>query len=221
MNAVVLLSGGLDSSTLAYRLRDEGLSLFCLGFDYGQRHIRELTAAAEIARRLYSPFRVIDLTTVGKLIDSALTVPEATIPEGHYADDNMKSTVVPNRNAIMLSIAFGVAASKGARIVGSAVHAGDHTVYPDCRPGFVSSFQEMEFWSLASISEIHLVTPYLYKTKTDIVQDGTKLKVPYEVTWSCYNGRDHHCGKCGTCIERREAFRLAGVTDPTPYEPYE
>ena len=130
----------------------------------------------------------------------------------------MKSTVVPNRNTIMLSIAFGMAVSIEANSVAAAVHGGDHFIYPDCRPAFIESFAAMQKQALDGLVEIDLFTPFLQSSKADIVTQGEQLNVPFADTWSCYKGRDRHCGRCGTCVERREAFHLANVTDPTVYE---
>ena len=139
------------------------------------------------------------------------------MPDGHYAEESMKITVVPNRNAIMLSIAYGVAVSKGANAVAAAFHGGDHFIYPDCRPGFINAFAAMQSHALEGLSNIQLYTPFVNLTKADIAVEGARLGVPFEYTWSCYKGGDLHCGRCGTCVERREAFDLAGVSDPTIY----
>ncbi len=149
---------------------------------------------------------------------SALT-DDVDVPHGHYAAENMAVTVVPNRNAIMLSIAYGVAVARGARIVAAAVHAGDHYVYPDCRPGFVEAFDRMQREAVEGFGDpsLCLYAPFVHKTKAEIVEIGAALGVPYEDTWSCYEGGEVHCGLCGTCNERKEAFRLAGVPDPTEY----
>jgi 7-cyano-7-deazaguanine synthase len=213
MDAVALLSGGLDSTTLAYKLAHEGMALRAVSFDYGQRHRRELDAARDIAGRLGIPHTVVRLEL--DLPGSALTDPVVPVPEGHYADESMRATVVPNRNAMMLSIAFAVAIAHRADKVAYAAHAGDHPVYPDCRPAFVSAFQAMQ--RVASDWQPDLHTPFIYKTKADIVHIGAELGVPFEATWSCYGGGEVHCGRCGTDVERREAFELAGIEDPTEY----
>lgn len=221
---VVLSSGGLDSTTLAHLYKAAGADLIMLGFDYGQRHSAELNAAEELAGNLESQFEVIDLTSLTHLLrGSSLTDTTVQVPEGHYAEDTMKSTVVPNRNAMMLTIAFSVAAAQGARRVATAVHAGDHFIYPDCRPSFIRSMQAMEDLSLEGIwTPPILEAPFLMMSKAEIVKIGADLGVPFEETWSCYQGHSvysiKHCGRCGTCVERQEAFHLAGVVDPTKYE---
>lgn len=235
MKAVSLLSGGLDSTTLAYELRHEGYDLVLLSFDYGQRHKKELAVASDIAKLLGAEHHIVSLGVYANDFEFQASLPLASVlgpsvlvdqttavPDGHYADENMKQTVVPNRNAIMLSIAYGIAMAKGADVVAFGAHAGDHTIYPDCRPGFVErlgdTFREGAAWSLAEMDSVpRLIGPYLFMTKTDIAKQAIELGVPVELTWSCYKGGDVQCGTCGTCYERREAFVLAGVLDPTEY----
>jgi 7-cyano-7-deazaguanine synthase len=164
------------------------------------------------------PHDVVDISAVGQLLTgSALTSGEA-VPEGHYAEDTMRITVVPNRNAIMLAITFGVAAAEQAEAVAAAVHGGDHFIYPDCRPDFIEAFETMQRHALEGLASITLYTPFVRLSKTDIVREGAQLAVPFAETWSCYQGGERHCGRCGTCVERREAFHLAGIEDPTLYE---
>jgi 7-cyano-7-deazaguanine synthase len=220
MKSVCLFSGGLDSTTLAYLLRDQHSEVHLVSIYYGQRHKKEIESARKIAELMKVPWQVIDISEVGKaLTGSALTDPSVPVPHGHYEDKSMKSTVVPNRNAILLTIASGIAASIGATRVGTAVHAGDHYIYPDCRPDFIRSLQVMEMFAFGDMwPHVQIYTPFLKIPKGDIVRIGTHLGVPYNLTWSCYEGGDKHCGKCGTCVERREAFQLAGVPDPTEYE---
>lgn len=221
-SAVVLLSGGMDSSTLAYLVKERAKpeELICLSIFYGQRHKTELTFAAQIAKQLGARHAIIAIAGLeGLLTGSALTDPNVTVPHGHYAADNMKVTVVPNRNATMLSIAFAVAMANGSSIVGIAAHAGDHTIYPDCRPEFMQQFQLMENLSNGGqFGDVELSMPFIGITKAGIVAVGEKLGVPWSMTWSCYEGGVRHCGKCGTCVERKEAFQLAGVKDPTFYQ---
>lgn len=219
--AIAIVSGGMDSVTLAYLLAHEGYTLHLLAFDYGQRHSKELLFAQRCAAALGVAFDVIDLRDVTRLLTgSALTDQAVEVPEGHYAAPNMAKTVVPNRNAIMLSIAYAVAVAEGAQVVATGVHAGDHTIYPDCRPGFVRAFDTMGLLANEGYCDpaLRLYAPFVNKDKGDIVTIGTALGVPYEDTWSCYKGGDIHCGRCGTCIERKEAFELAGVSDPTEYQ---
>jgi 7-cyano-7-deazaguanine synthase len=217
MKAVVLCSGGLDSVTLAHKLAAEAEIACLVTFDYGQRHRKELEFAGRCAARLGRPHRVIDLAAVGgQLTGSALTT-DLAVPEGHYAEDTMRLTIVPNRNAILLSIAFGVAVAGGADAVAAAFHGGDHFIYPDCRPAFVESFAAMQRAALDGVAAIALHTPFLKTDKAGIVREGARLGVPFADTWSCYRGLDRHCGRCGTCVERREAFHGAGVADLTAY----
>lgn len=220
---VALLSGGLDSAVMAFELCARGRELILLSFNYEQRHSKELGCAARIASmpfiRNHSEHYVIDLRSVGILLKgSALTDPSVEVPQGHYADESMRSTVVPNRNAIFLSIAFGIAAAHGAESVAYAAHAGDHPIYPDCRPEFVVAFELMEMLAMAGYAAVRLETPFIYMTKDKIVKHGDRMFVPFGDTWSCYEGGELHCGRCGTCVERKEAFQLAGVMDPTKYE---
>ncbi len=217
MKAVAIVSGGMDSVTLAYHLADAGHALHLLAFDYGQRHRRELDCARWHAGHLGAAFDVVDMAGVGALLKgSALTDASVAVPDGRYASPNMAVTVVPNRNAIMLSVAVGVAVAEGARIVATGVHAGDHPVYPDCRPVFIQAFEHMA--RLATwAADLRIEAPFVHWTKANIVFHGAALGVSYEHTWSCYKGGDVHCGTCGTCVERREAFVLAGVDDPTVY----
>lgn len=222
MKALVVCSGGLDSVTLAYKVASKGSPsspslTSLLSFDYGQRHRKELDFAARCAKQLDVKHSIIDLSPVGKQLRSALT-DDIDIPDGHYAEDSMKTTVVPNRNAIMMTIAFGLAASQNADTVAMAVHGGDHFIYPDCRPEFIESFAAMQTMALDGLSDISLYTPYLHLDKTEIARDSSKYAVPVADTWSCYKGQQIHCGRCGTCVERREAFHLANIEDPTEYD---
>lgn len=217
--AVAIVSGGLDSVTLAHDLAYRGYELHVLSFDYGQRHKKELAYAQECAEALGARWDLVDLSGLGVLLRSALTHANLPVPKGHYADPTMALTVVPNRNAIMLSIAWGVAVSAQAQAIATAVHAGDHFIYPDCRPEFVRAFNRMGRLATAGFAhkDLTVLAPFVHLTKADIVRRGAELNVPFGHTWSCYEGGDVHCGLCGTCYERREAFVVAGVTDPTVY----
>jgi 7-cyano-7-deazaguanine synthase len=219
-HAVALVSGGLDSVTLAHVLADEGWGLTLLSFDYGQRHVREIDGAVACASRLGAVHHVVDLTSVTALLSgSALTDATVAVPDGHYTDASMKATVVPNRNEIMLSIAVGAAVAAGAGAVAAAMHAGDHPIYPDCRPEFVDAFRTLARVANDgfAVDGFDVLTPFLGASKADIVRRGAALGVPFAETWSCYKGGVVHCGVCGTCVERREAFAVAGVVDPTEY----
>ena len=202
-DSVLILSGGVDSVTLLYD-EQERIAL-AISFDYGSKH-----NAREI------PFAQWHCQQLGIKHKSSLLEGGEEIPEGHYADENMKSTVVPFRNGIMLSIAVGVAESNGLKYVMMANHGGDHTIYPDCRPEFVDAFDQAA--AAGTYVNVHLRSPYTNITKADIARRGKALGIDYSKTWSCYKGGDHHCGKCGTCVERREAFELAGVDDKTKYD---
>jgi 7-cyano-7-deazaguanine synthase len=219
-HAIVAASGGLDSTVLAYWLGAMGAKLTLLSFDYGQRHRVELDHAATIARLLDSPYETVDLGSVGRLLSgSALTDTGVAVPDGYYTDESMRATVVPNRNAIMLDIAVAVAVARKADAVAFGAHAGDHAIYPDCRPEFVEQFTRSARTANEGllIAEFEILAPFLSLTKTDIVRMGAALGVPFERTWSCYRGEAVHCGTCGTCTERREAFEQNGIDDPTTY----
>ena len=211
MKAILIYSGGLDSTTLLYELR-EYIAL-AVSFDYGSKHnAREIAFARENCVRLGVPHLVIPLAFIGDHFRSDLLLSGGEIPEGHYAEENMKSTVVPFRNGIMLSIAIGLAESKGLDTVLLANHAGDHTVYPDCRPEFIEAMDAAA--SNGTFNGVRIVSPYCHITKRDIALRGRDLGVDFSKTWSCYKGGEKHCGRCGTCIERKEA--LEGF-DPTEY----
>lgn len=219
MKAIAIVSGGMDSVTLAYLLPSLGYTnLHLLSFDYGQRHKKEIQFAKLAAERLLARHSVMDLSSIGQLLKSSLTDLSIPVPDGHYAAENMKSTVVPNRNAIMLSIAYGIAVAEQADAVAIGVHAGDHFIYPDCRPGFINAFRTMQEHAIRDMGNVSLLAPFIDKSKADIVGIGSLLNVPYKDTWSCYRGGDVHCAVCGTCEERRFAFLNAKVKDPTQYD---
>ena len=216
MKSVVIYSGGLDSTVLLYHLKANGHDLSALSVDYGQRHRRELDCAAKICKLAGVPNRIADLSSIRDLLSgSSLTSPQIEVAEGHYTEESMKSTVVPNRNMILLSLAAGHALSLGANQVAYAAHSGDHAIYPDCRNEFAVAVAEA--MKLCDWQPIELIRPFIDLTKAEIVAIGSQLNVPFENTWSCYKGGAVHCGRCGTCIERREAFHLAGLHDPTAY----
>lgn len=213
---VVLLSGGMDSTTLLYHMLNEGYQAVSLSVDYHQRHRVELDYAKRIAARTGVEHLVAGLGSVKFcLMGGSQTDPSVDVPEGHYAADNMRLTVVPNRNMILLSLAVGLAISRGAANVAYAAHAGDHYQYPDCRPAFIDAFKQAAH--LAWEEPVYLKTPFSNWTKADIVKRGSALGVPFQDTFSCYAGLDIHCGRCGTDVERRLAFIEAGVEDPTLY----
>ena len=214
---VLIYSGGIDSTVLLYDLLNSGHDVQALSVNYGQRHSKELDCAKSLCNQLNVKHHVADLTALNPLLSgSSLTSPYVQVPEGHYEDESMKATVVPNRNMILLSIATGWAMSTGASSVSYAAHSGDRAIYPDCREEFADAMNGV--MEIAGWDKVSLNRPFSSLTKADIVKLGDELDVPFEQTWSCYKGGQVHCGVCGTCVERREAFQLAGVTDPTIYD---
>jgi 7-cyano-7-deazaguanine synthase len=218
MRTLVVCSGGLDSVTLSHRIFSENTLIHLVSFDYGQRHRKELDYAHRCATRLGVTHDIIDITDIGRRLTGSALTDGTAVPDGHYAEETMRSTIVPNRNAIMLTIAFGVATVRRAEAVAAAVHGGDHFIYPDCRPSFVEAFATMQRMALDGLAQIAFETPFLRWSKADIVREGARLGVPFTETWSCYKGGARHCGRCGTCVERREAFHLSGVDDATSYD---
>ena len=214
-DCVLILSGGMDSVTLLYDYQ-ERIAL-AVTFDYGSNHnAREIPFARLHCERLGIEHLVIPLAFMGQYFKSSLLSGADAIPEGHYADDNMKSTVVPFRNGIMLSVAVGLAESRDLKYVMMANHGGDHTIYPDCTPAFVEAFNQTA--QAGTFIGVQLLSPYTNITKAEIAARGKALGIDYAETWSCYKGGKRHCGRCGTCVERREALAEAGIDDPTEYE---
>lgn len=218
---LVLLSGGLDSSTLLALRAGKFTAALALSVDYGQRHRRELAAAAAVAGYYDVPHLILDMTGWGSLLTgSALTDPTIAVPHGHYADESMKATIVPNRNATLLMAAVGIAQAHGCTDVLTAVHAGDHPIYPDCRPEFIAAAAHAA--ALGTDGQVTIDAPFVNISKTDIAAWAGQLRLPVHLTWSCYEGgddQDRHCGRCGTCVERIEALRDASIPDPTRYIP--
>ncbi len=216
MKVVVLCSGGMDSVAALHWARANHDVRAALSFDYGSKHNhREIPFAAEHARQLGVPHQTIRLDFIGQLFASDLLRTGGDIPEGHYAADNMKRTVVPFRNGIMLAAAAGFAESAEAEGLVIAAHTGDHTIYPDCREDFMAAMGEA--MKRGTYAGIELLRPFIALTKGQIAAEGARLGVDFSRTWSCYKGGETHCGKCGTCVERREAFQVAGIVDPTEY----
>lgn len=214
-DSVIIYSGGLDSTTLLYE--EKKRIALAISFDYGSNHAeREIACAKHHCKLLGIEHLVIDLAFIGKYFESSLTSGADAIPEGNYDDENMKSTVVPFRNGIMLSVACGMAESRGLKRVLIANHGGDHAIYPDCRNAFVKAMDAA--MQAGTYNWVILAAPYTDISKADIVRRGTELGVDYGATYSCYRGGERHCGRCGTCRERREAFLTTGITDPTIYE---
>lgn len=226
-HAIVLHSGGMDSSALLYLIASTGYkAVTTVSVNYGQRHVKEIEAAAAVLGAARADFVFtnfdsvsIDLAAVGKLLTgSALTSPDTVeVPEGHYAEETMKATVVPNRNMILLAVAGGIAVARGASRVFTAVHAGDHFIYPDCRPEFIAHLSQAMAAGTEGFGDVSIGAPFLHRTKAQIASEGQGLGVPFELTWSCYIGGETHCGRCGTCVERIESFHEAGVNDRTLY----
>lgn len=217
MKTILIYSGGLDSTTLLYSLRAQGRDLKALSINYGQRHSLELEYAKKVCEELRIEHRIADLSALKPLLGgSSQTDSSVDVPEGHYAAENMKLTVVPNRNMLMLSVAAAWAISEKADTIAYAAHAGDHAIYPDCRPEFVDALNGA--LALADWHTVQIERPFINTTKGGIVKLGAELGVPFANTWSCYKGKEIHCGRCGTCVERLLAFKEAGVTDPTKYE---
>lgn len=214
-NSVIIVSGGMDSITLLYDHKDE--IALGISFDYGSNHnAREIPFAKMHCERLGIKHITINLDFMHQYFKSSLLDGAEAIPEGHYADENMKSTVVPFRNGIMLSIAIGIAESNNLDQVFIANHGGDHTIYPDCRPEFINAIDAAA--TAGTYNNVKVVAPYTKITKSDIARIGKKLGIDYTETWSCYKGGEVHCGKCGTCVERKEALAEAGIEDKTRYE---
>lgn len=214
-NSVIIVSGGMDSITLLYDHKDE--IALGISFDYGSNHnAREIPYAKMHCERLGIRHITINLDFMHQYFKSSLLEGADAIPEGHYADDNMKSTVVPFRNGIMLSIAIGIAESNNLDQVFIANHGGDHTIYPDCRPEFINAIDGAA--TAGTFNNVRVVAPYTNITKGEIASIGKRLGIDYTETWSCYKGGEKHCGKCGTCVERKEALAAAGIDDYTVYE---
>lgn len=214
-NALMVLSGGMDSVTMLHEYASE-IEL-AVNFSYGSNHnMRELECARKHCEALGIELVEIDLSFIGQYFHSSLLEGPDAVPEGEYDFDNMKSTVVPFRNGIMLAAAAGLAESHGLEVLMIANHAGDHALYPDCRESFIkamaSAVKEGTYQGIA------IKAPYTLLSKGDIALRGKRLGVDYSTTYSCYRGGEKHCGRCGTCIERKQALAAAGIEDITPYE---
>jgi 7-cyano-7-deazaguanine synthase len=213
---VVIYSGGMDSFTVLNRALKDGKEVFALSFDYGQRHVKELECASKVCNSLGIKHKVIDISSINQLLAGSSLTDNIDIPEGHYEAENMKSTIVPNRNMILLSLAVGYAVSVGASQVYYGAHSGDHAIYPDCRPEFVEKMNDVCL--IANYESVEIFSPYLTVNKSAILTDGLSMDLDYSDTWTCYNGREKACGKCGACQERLEAFSDNNVIDPIEYE---
>ncbi|MCM1035845.1 MAG: 7-cyano-7-deazaguanine synthase QueC [Bacteroides sp.] len=214
-DSLLVLSGGMDSTTMLHEYA--GRIALAVTFNYGSNHnAREIECARYNCERLGIELVEVAMPFVGELFESSLLSGADAIPEGDYDDDNMRSTVVPFRNGIMLAVAAGLAESRGLHTLMLANHGGDHAIYPDCRAGFVEAMSRAI--AEGTYDHIEIFAPYTGLTKTDIARRGAALGMDYSHTYSCYKGGERHCGRCGTCTERRQAFADAGIADPTLYE---
>jgi len=215
MKAVVLLSGGLDSTTLLYLLKGQCDEVKALTIVYGQKHVREVIAAGQTCKKLGVEWLLLNFTDLKKVVgESALVSKNAEVPEGSYTDETMKQTVVPNRNMILLSVAAAWASTLKFDIIAYAAHAGDHTIYPDCRKPFFTSAETTINIGNWLDKPMKVLVPFSDMPKTDILKLGISIGADYSLTWTCYKGDLRPCGKCGACVERAEAFRVAGFKDP-------
>jgi 7-cyano-7-deazaguanine synthase len=213
---VVIYSGGMDSYTLLHLARERGYRVHALSFNYGQRHVRELECARSVCEAQGIPHKVIDIRAMSEVMAGSSLTSDVEVPEGHYEEDSMKATVVPNRNMILLSLATGYAVTVGAGAVWYGAHGGDHAIYPDCRPEFVEKMDAV--CRVANYEPVGIEAPFMAMDKGQILAEGLRLGLDYSQTWTCYNGREQACGRCGSCVERLEAFAANGVTDPLEYE---
>lgn len=213
---VVIYSGGMDSFTILNQAIKEGVQVYALTFNYGQKHSKEILFARKVCEQLSVNHRIVDISAIHQLLQSSSLTTEQVIPEGDYAESNMKSTVVPNRNMILLSLAIGYAVDIGASKVLYGAHSGDHDIYPDCRPEFVHAMNKVA--QIANYSPVDIVTPFLNNTKAEILAAGLALGLDYGQSWTCYNGREKACGKCSSCLERLQAFKSNQAVDPLTYE---
>ena len=213
--AVVIFSGGMDSFTILNKVIQQGDIPYALSFNYGQRHKKELDYAARACEILGIKHKIIDISAINELIGGSSLTDDIDVPEGNYEEESMKQTVVPNRNMILLSMAVGYAVSIEASDVYYGAHSGDHAIYPDCRPAFVDAMNDV--CAIANYQAVNIRTPYIHQSKIEILTDGLKMGLDYGLTWTCYNGQEKACGKCGACQERLEAFEKNNATDPLDY----
>ncbi|MDD2260685.1 MAG: 7-cyano-7-deazaguanine synthase QueC [Clostridia bacterium] len=217
MKAIIALSGGIDSTVVLRSLLLQGYDVFPVSFFYGSKHNPyENEAAKKIAEHYGLTLHLIDVSAVTILFESALLSKGGEIPEGHYAGENMRQTVVPSRNMIFLTILSGIAESKGISNLAIGVHQGDHFIYPDCRPEFIKSMQQTI--TLSSAGAVNtILTPILHMDKAQVVKWGVEMEIPFHLTRTCYKAQQLACGKCGSCVERLEAFQKNNLTDPIEY----
>lgn len=213
---VVIYSGGMDSYTMLNDFLSAGDEVHALSFNYGQRHQKELLYAVDACNELKVPHEIVDVPSINKLLRGSALTGDVPVPEGHYEEESMKQTVVPNRNMIMLSLAVGYAVSIKADVVAFGAHAGDHAIYPDCREDFVTAMNAVS--EIANYHPVEIRAPFLHLCKGEIASIGVDLELDYSKAWTCYNGRIKACGKCGACQERLEAMAYVGIADPLEYE---
>lgn len=214
MKTILIYSGGMDSTTLLYKLLADGDEVQCLSFDYGQRHRKELSCAEKICKKLHVAHKIVNIISLKDLMSGSALTSNIDVPEGHYKDKNMRQTVVPNRNMIFISLAVAAAVSAKFDRVAIAVHSGDHAIYPDCRPDFIESISKTV--ACANYEKIAIYAPFLNISKREIAKIGQKLAVPFDETWTCYKGLAKPCGKCGACVERTEALESAWKAEASP-----
>ena len=212
---IVVYSGGLDSFTLLNEAIRSGKDVSALSFDYGQKHNKELHFVEKFCAQESIDSKIVDVSSIKELFQGSSLMDEIDIPKGHYEDDSMKSTVVPNRNMILISLALGYAVTKEAEEVWFGAHAGDHAIYPDCRPEFVEKMDAVA--RIANYSPIAVKAPYIAMSKTEILAIGLNMQLDYGLTWTCYEGKELACGSCGACHERLESFAANNVIDPIKY----
>jgi 7-cyano-7-deazaguanine synthase len=213
---VVIYSGGMDSYTVLNKAMQQGYDVHAVSFNYGQRHSKELLFAKKVCEQHNIEHKIVDISSIKQLIGGSALTDDIEVPEGHYEEDSMKTTVVPNRNMIMLSMAVGYAVSIQAEAVYFGAHSGDHAIYPDCRTEFVSAMNNV--CKIANYQPVEVRAPYLASSKIDILKEGLAMNLDYKDTWTCYNGQEKACGRCGACQERLEAFSENNTVDPIPYQ---
>ena len=215
---VIIYSGGMDSYTVLNKAMQQGYDVHAVSFNYGQRHSKELLFAKKVCEQHNIEHKIVDISSIKQLIGGSALTDDIEVPEGHYEEDSMKTTVVPNRNMIMLSMAVLVyyAVSIQAEAVYFGAHSGDHAIYPDCRTEFVSAMNDV--CKIANYQAVEVRAPYLASSKIDILKEGLAMNLDYKDTWTCYNGQEKACGRCGACQERLEAFSENNTVDPIPYQ---
>jgi len=214
--AIVIYSGGMDSLTVLHRAIEDGFDVSAISVNYGQRHAKELDYAKRTTEKMGIRHDILEMSFLRDLLGGSSLTSDKPVPLGHYADARMKQTVVPNRNMILLSLAVGAAVAQNAEVVYCGVHAGDHAIYPDCRPKFIDAMDHVS--RIANYNPVRIHAPFMRQTKAQILTWGITAGVDYANSWTCYNGREHACGKCGSCVERLEAFGVNRAIDPLTYE---